>query len=83
MVQHPCHTSLPQGTEEQVIALLSYYSADRIINPEDSVVVFSRDTALSLLDLVKSFRDNADIFGSAANEPLKTLTISRSLRIID
>jgi len=84
LVAHPCHTSLPRGTLEDTIALLHFYAADRIINPEDSVVVFSKETAQQLLELAKSLRENGDVFGTVSNEPIKTLILARLMeRILD
>jgi hypothetical protein len=98
LVQHPCHTSLPRRTLEDTIALLTFYTAgkfrlnlvgkyltwstDRIINPEDSVAVFSKDTAQQLLDLARSLREDEDIFKTVYNEPLKTLILSRLMERI-
>lgn len=45
-------------------------------------MVFSKETGQDLLELAKSFRDDADIFSTASHEPLKTLTFSRLMERI-
>jgi len=84
MTQHPCHASLPEGAIQEAIAQLSFFAADRMLNPEDSVVPYSKETSKEMLELLTSMSSTTDIYPNSKNGPVLTLFVSRLMeRIVD
>lgn len=56
-----------------------HYYADRLINPEDSIVPYSREMSKDLLDLMITANEKKDIFDSPRNSYIKTHLVASVL----
>ncbi|KZT31903.1 hypothetical protein SISSUDRAFT_637651 [Sistotremastrum suecicum HHB10207 ss-3] len=84
LAEHPCHARLPPNVEEDALAILSFFIQDRILNPEDSVVPFSKETSKELMDLLSAMTSDKSYASNARNSHVKTHFVSRLMeRIVD
>ncbi|KAI5119536.1 hypothetical protein M0805_002558 [Coniferiporia weirii] len=79
IMDHPCHASLPAHAEEDAIAALTWYTQDRLMNPEDSIVPYSQDMSKDLLNVLTIMSSNKDTFESSRNSCIKTHLVASLL----
>ncbi|KLO16291.1 hypothetical protein SCHPADRAFT_919983 [Schizopora paradoxa] len=75
IMDHPCHAPLSKDAEEDAFAALAWYSQDRLMHAEDSIVPYSTQLSKDLLDLL-SMMSERGFFNGARSGYIKTRLVA-------